>query len=77
VDELDCEVKIIDMAKLQHGKMIVRKAVVAEVEGQVQPLDMPSNVIGVIASNADQPQVGSYFARIRKVSNGSWRCELA
>ncbi len=77
LDELDCEVKIIDMAKLQNGKMIVRKAVVAEVEGQIQPVGMPTNVIGVIAANADQPQVGMYIARIHRISSGAWRCELS
>jgi hypothetical protein len=33
-------------------------------------------MIGLIAVNADQPEKGAHFARIKKVSSGAWKYAL-
>jgi hypothetical protein len=56
----------------------VRKATCGAVEGQLLPQSdsCPENMIGLIAINADQPETGACFARIKKVSSGAWKCIL-
>ena len=75
----ETEVQVVDVETMVKGKIVIRKAVVGIVDGQVQPSDpgFPRNMIGVIAANADQPGVGSYFATIKQVSQGAWSCVLA
>jgi hypothetical protein len=54
----------------------VRKAVSGAVEGQLPPQSdlYPENMIGLVAVNADRPEKGMYFASIKKVSSGAWKC---
>jgi hypothetical protein len=56
----------------------VRKAICGTVEGQLPPQSdvHPENMIGLIAVNADQPEKGAHFARIKEVSSGAWKCVL-
>lgn len=60
------------------GKQWVRQAICGAVDGQLPPQSdlYPENMIGLIAVNADQPEKGAYFARIKKVSSGAWECVL-
>jgi hypothetical protein len=66
------------LALLVSNPLKIRKALCDAVEGQLPPRIglYPENMIGLIAVNADQPEKGTYFARIKKVSSGAWRCVL-
>jgi hypothetical protein len=62
---------------IKGGKKIIRKAVVAEVDGQKQPApSYPKNMIAMVAINTDQPRCGRYHARIEQTSSGAWVCQL-
>ena len=78
LEELETEVEVVDVTTEKNGKLWVRKAVYGAVDGQLPPQSelYPENMIGLIAVNADQPEKGAYFARIKKVSSGAWRCVL-
>jgi hypothetical protein len=73
---IDVDVVEVDVVKL--GKHIIRKALVAEVCGQKQPqAPYPTNMIALVALNANQPLKGRYSAEITKSSDCAWRCVLA
>ena len=63
----------------EKGKTVIRKALVAQVPGQLQPQNTayPRDMIAMVAANADQPAIGQYKASIRRISESAWRCELA
>jgi hypothetical protein len=71
-------VEVVDVTTEKNGKQWVRKAVCGAVDGQLPPHSdlYPENMIGLVAVNADQPEKGAYFARIKKVSSGAWKCVL-
>ena len=77
LEELETEVEVVDVTTEKNSKQWVRKAICA-VEGQLPPQSdlYPENMIGLIAVNADEPEKGAYFARIKKVSSGAWKCVL-
>lgn len=68
--------KVVDVTTEKNGKHWVRKAIRSVVEGQLppQPDLCPENMIGLVAVYADHPERGAYFARIKKVSSGAWKC---
>jgi hypothetical protein len=78
LEELEAEVEVVDVTTEKNGKQWVRKAICGAVDGQLPPQSdlYPRNMIGLIAVNADQPEKGAYFARIKKVSSGAWKCVL-
>jgi hypothetical protein len=78
LEELETEVEVVDVTTEKNGKQWVRKAVCGAVDGQLPPQSdvYPDNMIRLIAVNADQPEKGAYFARIKKVSSGAWKCVL-
>ena len=78
LEELEAEVEVVDVTTEKNGKQWVRKAICGAVEGQLPPQSdlYPENMIGLVAVNADQPERGAYFARIKKVSSGAWKCVL-
>jgi hypothetical protein len=78
LEELEAEVEVVDVTTEKNGKQWVRKAICGAVEGQLPPQSdlYPENMIGLVAVNADQPEKGAYFARIKKVSSGAWKCVL-
>ena len=73
LEELEAEVEVVDVTTEKNGKQWVRKAICGAVEGQLPPPSStyPENMIGLVAVNADQPEKGAYFARIKKVSSGA------
>lgn len=74
---LDVDVEIVDVTVSKAGKTLIRKAVVAQVQGQKQPgSDYPRNMIAMVAVNADQPENGNYHAIINQISTGAWSCQL-
>jgi hypothetical protein len=78
LEELETEVEVVDVTTEKNGKQWVRKAICGAVDGQLSPQSniYPENMIGLIAVNADQPEKGAHFARIKKVSSGAWQCVL-
>ena len=78
LEELEIEVQVVDVTTEKNGKHWVRKAICGAVNGQLPPQSSiyPENMIALIAVNADQPEKGMYFARIKKVSSGAWMCVL-
>lgn len=78
LEELEAEVEVVDVTTEKNGKQWVRKAICGAVDGQVATKSSiyPENMIGLIAVNADQPEKGAYFARIKEVSSGAWKCLL-
>jgi hypothetical protein len=78
IDDLDTEAEIVDVQVDNGKRSLVRKAVVATVDGQVQPKDTryPTNMIALVAKNANQPEVGHYRARITRYSDSSHRAIL-
>jgi len=77
--EMKGEVTIIDVPLKKAGKLMVRKAIVAVVEGQLQPSDnrYPENTIALVATNAFQPPAGVYEASITPNSEASHLIVLA
>jgi hypothetical protein len=75
----ETDVDVVDVQTHVRGRIVIRKAVVGLIDGQVQPRDpgYPRNMIGLVAANADQPAVGQYYATIKQVSQGAWSCVLA
>jgi hypothetical protein len=76
--EATLEGEIVDVAVNIRGKRVIRKALVAQVDGQLQPQDpqFPANMIGIIAVNADQPQNGTYTISIKQTSQSAWTATL-
>lgn len=70
--------EVVDVTTEKNGKQGVRKAICDAVDGQLPPQSdlYPKNMIGLIAVNAGQPEKGAYFARIRKIFRGAWKCVL-
>jgi hypothetical protein len=77
--DLDVDVKVVEVKTARRGKYVIRKALVVDeaLEGQRQPQgSYPTNMIGLVVVNADQPEVGEYMAQLRKVSDNAWECQL-
>lgn len=69
-EELTAEVEVIDFEVPRKGRTVLRKAVIASVNGQLQPTnEYPENMIAMIAVNANQPELGKYKAVIKRYSN--------
>ncbi len=69
---------VVDVVINKNGRMITRKALVGQISAtQKQPGPAyPRDMIGMIALNADQPEVGKYHAVIKKMSDAAWACAL-
>jgi hypothetical protein len=78
VSDLEADVTVVEVKTQSRGKVVVRKAVAADVKGQLKPTGdvYPDNMIAMVAINADQPQTGQYHAIISQISNKAWKCEL-
>lgn len=77
INNLSVDVDIVDVEIIKSGKTLVRKGVVALVDGQKQPgSGYPQNMIAMVALNTDQPKCGHYHATIEQSSAGAWKCQL-
>ena len=73
VYELNTDVEIVEHTDV---KGVIRKVIVAQVDGQIQPVDFPENMIAIVAKSSDQPGLGRYFAQIKQETKNSWKCLL-
>jgi hypothetical protein len=69
---------VADVTVTKQGKRILRRVLVGDVAGQVAPRDLslPRNLIAFIAANENQPELGTYRARITPIGSASWACCL-
>lgn len=76
--EVELDVRIVDVETTKGRRIIIRKAICGEIDGQLTPTNpmYPTDMLGMVAVNADQPEQGSYHASIRQVSQGAWECVL-
>lgn len=67
-DNLEVDAEIVDVETIKDGRVLIRKAIVAEVPGQLQPRDKryPLNTIGIVATNTFQPPIGKYKVKINR-----------
>lgn len=68
------EVDVRDVQIRKGDKVCIRKAVCAEISGQLEPKDdqYPSNMIGLVSTQSDQIDCGKYIAAITPKSKSSW-----
>jgi hypothetical protein len=72
------DVEVVDVDIVTHGLHRLRKALIAQVEGQKQPQPIyPRNMIALVSIDANQPAVGHYTADILKTFAHGWRCVLS
>ena len=72
------DVDVVEVVVNKAGRMFTRKALVGLITSyQLQPgLSYPRDMIGLVALNANQPEVGHYQAVINKTSEKAWSCVL-
>jgi hypothetical protein len=68
------EIEIMDIEDKKSGKLYIRKAVCAKIDGQLEPRDTryPRNMIALISSTSDQIKSGIYNVIITQKSEKSW-----
>ena len=70
-------VRIQEVETEKYGKRLIRKVICGPVPGQiVKDKSLPNDLIGFIAMNVDQPEVGSYLATLMPLGHKSWHCYL-
>lgn len=76
-DYLEFDGEIVEVEVRKGDKVLVRKCVVANVPGQTQAaMPYPRNMIGMIAADANQPQLGSYWFVCKRSSPGAHVAEI-
>ncbi|MGW8178224.1 MAG: hypothetical protein ACWGQW_05565 [bacterium] len=77
-EEMIVDVEVVDIDETKNGRRTVRKAIVATVAGQLQPRNdkYPKNMIAMVATNANQPEVGTYTATIKRYSKNAFKAVL-
>jgi len=76
-DRLDCSVDIADHPVSKGGKLIVRSVVCGNVTGQkpAKP-PYPSNMLGLVSTNSQQPPAGRYRMTLVRSGASSWDAVL-
>ncbi len=76
-DTLEVKGRIVEVEVRKDNQVLVRKCLVAEVDGQTQPaMPWPTNLIGVVDEHSNQPECGEYQCRITRNTANSWVLEL-
>ena len=70
-------VRIQEVETEKYGKRLIRKVICGPVPDQiVKDKGLPDDLIGFVAMNVDQPEVGSYLATLIPLGKKSWKCAL-